>query len=220
MDPHLWRDVDRHLERRFIGADAALQATLEASRAAGLPAIQVSPTQGKFLMLLAQAVGARRILEVGTLGGYSTLWLARALGAGGTIVSCELRAEYAAVARENLRRAGLVERVQLRVGPARDSLAQLMAEQAEPFDLVFIDADKAGYPDYLAAALALSRPGTVIIGDNVIREGRVLHGGDDPNLRGLRRFLERLSSEPRLSATVLQTVGDKGYDGFAFAIVR
>ncbi|MGH8256662.1 MAG: O-methyltransferase, partial [Steroidobacteraceae bacterium] len=193
---------------------------VESTGAANIPPIQISPTQGKFLMVLARAVGARRILEIGTLGGYSTIWLARALPAGGRLISCEIKPSYAEVARANLQRAGVAEVAEIRVGRASDTLAKLIAEHAAPFDLVFIDADKSGYPDYLTASLKLSRPGTVIVADNVVRDGRVADPGNaDPDIRGLRRYIEMVGAEPRLSATALQTVGEKGYDGFALALV-
>jgi predicted O-methyltransferase YrrM len=212
--------MDTYFNERLVRADPALQAAVEASRAGGLPSIQISPTQGKFLMLLARALGARRILEVGTLGGYSTIWLARALPAGGRLISCELKPEFADVARANLQRAGVGELAEVRVGRAADTLSKLIAEHAAPFDLVFIDADKAGYPDYLTAALQLSRPGTVIVADNVVRGGRVADAAStDPDIRGLRRYIDMVAAEPRLSATALQTVGEKGYDGFALALV-
>jgi len=220
MAEAIWTKMDAYFNDQLVGADSALHAAVESSRAAGLPAIQISPTQGKFLMLLARAVGARRILEVGTLGGYSTIWLARALPAGGRLISCELEPNFAEVARSNLQRAGVGEVAEVRVGRASDTLSRLIADHAEPFDLVFIDADKAGYPDYLTAALKLSRPGTVIVADNVVRDGRVAdESSTDPDMRGLRRYIEMVAAEPRLSATALQTVGEKGYDGFALALV-
>jgi len=221
MDERLWHEVDAFLDAQFVGADEVLQAAVQASRAAGLPSIQVSPTQGKFLMLLARSIGARRILEIGTLGGYSSIWLARGLPPGGRLVSCELQAAYASVARANLQRAGLAALAEVRVGPASATLAALIAERVVPFDLIFIDADKSAYPDYLAAALQLSHPGTVIIGDNVVREGEVLDArSTDSAVRGVRRFLQLLATDQRLCATALQTVGEKGHDGFSLAIVR
>jgi predicted O-methyltransferase YrrM len=180
----------------------------------------VTPLQGKFLEFLVQISGARRILEFGTLGGYSTIWLARGLPENGRVVSLELQQHHAEVAGVNLRRAGMMDRVDLRVGPAVDSLKVLEADGAEPFDLIFIDADKSGYPEYLGWSLKLSRVGTVIVADNVVRDGKVVDADSaDPNIQGVRRFTEMAAREPRLSTTVLQTVGSKGYDGFAVAVV-
>lgn len=220
MDNQVWTKMDYYFDERLVGEDASLRAAVEATRAAGVPLIQVSPTQGKLLMVLAAAIGARSILEIGTLTGYSTIWLARALGPGGRVVTLELRDKHAEVARANLQRAGVADRVQVRVGRALDVLAQLVQEGAGPFDLVFIDADKAGYPDYLTASLKLARPGTLIIADNVVRDGRVLdEATTDPDMRGIRRFIDLVAAEPRLTATAVQTVGEKGYDGFAIAVV-
>jgi predicted O-methyltransferase YrrM len=217
-DQDRWTAVDRYLADRLLEPDAALDAALEASAAAGLPAHGVSPTQGRLLELLARIQGARTILELGTLGAYSTIWLARALPPDGRLVTLELDAGYAEVARANLARAGLADVVEVRVGRARETLARLAAEGHAPFDLVFIDADKAANAEYLAAALELSRPGTLIVADNVIRAGAVLDGAD-PSAAGVRRFFDVLAAEPRLSATAIQTVGEKGYDGFALAVV-
>ena len=217
---NLWTKVDRYFGGQLIAPDPALDAALAANREAELPAIDVTPLQGKFLELLARMTNARRILEIGTLGGYSTIWLARALPANGSVVTLELEAKHAAIAASNLERAGLLERVDLRVGRAVDSLQTLVADNAAPFDLIFIDADKAGYPDYLDWSLRLSRPGTVLLADNVVRDGKVIDPKNpDPNIQGVRRFTERIAAEPRLSTTVLQTVGSKGYDGFTLAIV-
>ena len=218
-DQDRWTAVDRYLADRLLGPDAALDAALAASAAAGLPAHGVSPTQGRLLELLARIQGARTILELGTLGAYSTIWLARALPAGGRLVTLELDAGYAEVARANLARAGLADVVEVRIGPARETLAALAAEGDGPFDFVFIDADKAANAEYLAAALELSRPGTLIVADNVIRGGAVLDG-DDASAVGVRRFFDLIAAEPRLRATAIQTVGEKGYDGFALAVVR
>jgi predicted O-methyltransferase YrrM len=217
-DQDRWTAVDRYLADRLLEPDAALDGALEASAAAGLPAAGVSPTQGRLLELLARIQGARTILELGTLGAYSTIWLARALAPGGRLITLELDAGHAEVARANLERAGLADVVAVRVGPARQTLAALAAERHDPFDLVFIDADKAGNAEYLAAALELSRPGTLIVADNVIRGGSVLDG-DDPSAVGVRRFFDLVAAEPRLRATAIQTVGEKGYDGFALAVV-
>ena len=216
----LWARVDQYLVDALVGPDPVLEAALEASAAAGLPPISVTAPQGKLLQQLAQLRGARRILEIGTLGGYSTIWLARALPADGRLVTLEVDPAYAEVARANLARAGLTDAVDVRVGRALDTLAQLAAEAAGPFDLVFVDADKPSTPDYFTWALRLSRPGTVIVVDNVVRAGAVIEAASaDPGVQGVRRFLDLLASEPRVSATALQTVGSKGYDGFAVALV-
>jgi predicted O-methyltransferase YrrM len=215
-----WDSVDRYLTDTLIPSDDALTAALAASDAAGLPSINVAPNQGKFLQLLAQLCNAHRILEIGTLGGYSTIWLARGLPADGHLVTLELDPHHAEVARANIAHAGLAGKVEVRTGPALDSLAKLVAEWTDPFDLIFIDADKPGYPQYLEYAIQLSRPGTVILGDNVVREGAVTDASSpDERVQGVRRFLEMIAADPRLSATALQTVGSKGYDGFAMALV-
>lgn len=219
-DPDTWRAVDAYFDDLLIPPDPALQAVLETSAAANLPSIQVSPNQGRLLSVLAQAIGARRILEMGTLGGYSAIWMARALPPGGVLVTLEADPEHAAVAQANIDRAGLAERVDLRIGPALESLPQLAEEGAGTFDLIFIDADKLNYPAYLEWALKLSHPGSLIVADNVVRGGRVLDPEDeDPNVVGARRFMEALRTEPRLTAAAVQTVGSKGYDGFAIAVV-
>jgi predicted O-methyltransferase YrrM len=215
-----WQAVDAALAQWLIPPDPALDAALAANAAAGLPAIDVSPLQGRFLQLLARLMGARRVLEIGTLGGYSTIHLARAVGDGGKVVSLEIDPHHAGVAAANLARAGLAGRVDIRVGPAAETLAALAAEGGAPFDLIFIDADKLGYPVYLQASLKLARPGAVIVGDNVVRAGKVLDGAsDDPNVAGVRAFLDMMGGEPRLAATAIQTVGAKGWDGFALAVV-
>jgi len=214
----LWTRVDEYFGDRLVAGDDALEGALAANRKAGLPPIDVTPLQGKFLDLLVRISGAQRVLEIGTLGGYSTIWLARALPDGGRIVSLESSAHHADVARENLRNAGVIDCVDLRVGRAIDTLPALVDDA--PFDLIFIDADKQSLADYLEWAMKLSRAGTVIVADNVVREGKVLDAeNDDPGIEGVRRFTEQLAAEPRLSATVLQTVGMKGYDGFAIAVV-
>ena|SRR5258708_5423807 len=220
MSNDQWTAVDRYITDLLVPPDPALDAALQASAAAGLPAINVAPNQGKFLMLLAQIRGARNILEIGTLGAYSTIWLARALPADGHLITLEADPKHAEVARANIARAGLASMVELRLGPALETLPRLAAEGGGPFDLIFIDADKPGYPDYFRWALKLSRRGTVIVADNVVREGAVIDpASDDPRVQGMRRFNEVLAAEPRVSATEIQTVGSKGYDGFALALV-
>jgi predicted O-methyltransferase YrrM len=220
MSQEQWTAVDRYLTDLLVAPDPALESALQASTAAGLPPINVSPNQGKLLHLLARLQGARTILEIGTLGGYSTIWLARALPAGGRLVTLEADAGHAEVARANIARAGLTDAVELRLGPALETLPQLAAEGRGPFDLIFIDADKPSYPDYLAWALRLARCGSLIVADNVVRNGAVLDpASDDPRVQGARRFNELLAAEPRVSATAIQTVGSKGYDGFAVALV-
>ena len=221
MTKDQWTEVDHYIEPLLLPEDAVLEAALRASADAGLPAIGVSPPQGKMLELLARVRGARRILELGTLGGYSTIWLARALPDDGRLVTLELNPAYAEVARANIARAGLEHLVEQRVGPAIETLPQLVAEGAGPFDFIFIDADKASYPDYLPWTLKLSAPGTVIVADNLVRGGAVLEpAGNDPSSQGSRRFTEMLGAEPGVSATLIQTVGSKGWDGFALAVVR
>jgi predicted O-methyltransferase YrrM len=217
-----WTAIDRYLTGLFVPPDPALDAALEASRAAGLPAINVSPGEGKLLHLLARSHGAKKILEIGTLGGYSTIWLARALPAppAGRLITLEFNPAHADVARANIARAGLSTSVDIRVGRAIDTLPRIEAEGAGPFDLIFIDADKPSNPDYLAWSLRLSRVGTLIIADNVVRGGDVLDAASsDASVRGIRRFNELLAAEPRVSATAIQTVGSKGHDGFALALV-
>jgi predicted O-methyltransferase YrrM len=219
-DREVWDAVDRYFVDLFGLADPVLEGALHSSSAAGLPEIQVSALQGRLLQLLAELQCARRILEVGTLGGYSSIWLAQALPPGGRLVTLELEPRHAEVARANIERAHLSDRVEVRVGRAVDSLAQLLAEGAGPFDLVFIDADKESYPEYLTWALRLSRPGTLIIADNVIRNGAIVDAHHpDPRVQGIRRFFEVMASEPRLSAAPVQMVGSKGYDGWAIARV-
>ena len=206
-------EVDDLLAGFLLDDDEALAAALRASAAAGLPPADVSPLQGRLLQLLARLAGARAILELGTLGGYSTIWLARALPPGGRLVSLELEPAYAEVARANVARAGLADRVEIRVGPSA-------AEGAGPFDLVFVDADKRGNADYVRRALGLSRPGTLLVVDNVVRGGAILDAdSDDPSVRGVAELLELIRDEPRLSATALQTVGVKGWDGLVLALV-
>lgn len=219
-DRSRWDAVDRYISDLFVPSDAVFEAALEASAAAGLPPIQVPPNQGKLLGLLVRVMDARSILEIGTLGGYSTIWLARALPDGGRVVTLELEPSYAEVARANFERAGESDVIEIRVGPAQESLPKLIAEGAGPFDVIFIDADKASYPEYFERSLELSRPGTLIVADNVVRDGAVIDADStDPNIRGIRRFNEIVAAEPRVSATVIQTVGVKGYDGFAVLLV-
>lgn len=216
MSETIWTAVDAYYSDLFSPPDAALEAALQDSEAAGLPPISVSPNQGKLLMLLAQLQQAQRILEVGTLGGYSTIWLARALPDNGRLVTLELSSRHAVVARANVARAGLAERVTVRVGPAAESLAQLAAEGAGPFDLVFIDADKPTTADYYTWARTLTRPGALIIVDNVVRGGAVVDADStDASVQGIRRFNERVAEDAGVSATAVQTVGSKGYDGLA-----
>ncbi len=214
-----WSAVDRYFGKTLLPQDAVLEAVLMSSRAAGLPEISVSPAQGALLGLLAQAIGARRILEIGTLGGYSTIWLARALPPGGRLITLEANAKHAAVARSNIDSAGLSGCVELREGPALDTLPQLAVEGAGPFDLVFIDADKPSNPQYLAWALRLSRIGALIIVDNVVRRGAVLEEAGGGDVQGVREMVELVAAEPRLLATALQTVGVKGWDGLLLALV-
>jgi predicted O-methyltransferase YrrM len=220
MTEHQWGEVDRYFTDLLVRPDPVLAATLEASDAAGLPQISVADNQGKFLMLLALAQGARNILEIGTLGGYSTIWLARALPADGRLVTLEAVPTHANVARENIERAGFGKAVEVRLGRALDTLPELAAEGRGPFDFIFIDANKSGYPEYFEWSLKLARRGTVIVADNVVRHGAVIDGHSrDANVIGVRRFMELVSLEPRVSATAIQTVGSKGYDGFAMAVV-
>ncbi len=215
-----WREVDAYFEQALVGVDEGCEAARRASAAAGLPDIQVSAAQGKLLYLLALAQSARRILEVGTLGGYSALWLARALPATGRLTTLEIDPRHADVARSNFVRAGVAERIELHEGAALDTLTQLKAQRVAPFDLVFIDADKPNNLNYVQAALQLSRTGTLIIVDNVVRGGHVIDRQRDASAEGVRRMTEWMAGEPRLSATVIQTVGDKGYDGFLLARVQ
>jgi len=211
-----WTRVDDYVSNLWLPSDPVLDAALSASHAAGLPAINVAPNQGKFLALLAQIQGASRILEIGTLAGYSTIWLARALPASGRLVTLELEPKHAEVARSNLERAGKSGLVEIRVGRALDSLAALAEERVAPFDFVFIDADKQSIPEYFQWSLKLTRPGSVIVVDNVIRKGAVLDAtSTDPNVQGVRRFNEIVAKTSGVSATTVQTVGSKGYDGFA-----
>jgi predicted O-methyltransferase YrrM len=221
MDEDRWRDVDEYLVSHLLPEDEALDEALARSEAAGLPRINVAANQGKLLELLSKIHGSRRILEIGTLGGYSTIWLARSLPDDGTLLSLELEAGNADVARANIERAGLESRVEVRVGPAARSLGELVAAGADPFDFIFIDADKESYTEYLDLSVQLSRTGTVIVADNVVREGEVLNpDSPDSRVQGIRQFLEAASQNDRLDGTAVQTVGAKGYDGFALFVVK
>jgi predicted O-methyltransferase YrrM len=220
MTQQLWTSVDDYITDLFVPFDPIMKESLASSEAAGLPSISVAPNEGKLLMLLAQICGARRILELGTLGGYSTIWLARGMAPGGSLITLEASEKHAEIARSNVARAGLAEGVEIRVGPALDTLPQLAAEGRGPFDLIFIDADKENYSGYFAWALKLVRPGSVIIADNVIRDGEILNpASTDSRVQGIRRFNQLLANESRVRATVIQTVGKKGHDGMAIAIV-
>jgi predicted O-methyltransferase YrrM len=220
MTHEQWTAVDRYITDLLVPSDPALDAALRDSAAAGLPPINVAPNQGKLLQLLALAQGARRILEIGTLGGYSTIWLGRALPADGRLITLEADPKHAVVAGANIARAGLADVVEVRLGMALDTLPRLFDESCGPFDLIFIDADKQNIPAYFAWSLKLSRRGSLIIVDNVIRNGDVIDAAsDDPSVVGVRRFNDLLAAEPRVSATAIQTVGNKGYDGFAIALV-
>jgi predicted O-methyltransferase YrrM len=217
----IWTAVDEYAAAALLPSDPVMDAVLENNRRDGLPAIDVSPLQGKFLELVVRMCGARRVLEIGTLGGYSTLWMARALPDGGKVVTLELEARHADIARQNFRLAGMAERIEQRVGPALSSLEALSSERAGPFDLIFIDADKPNNERYLGWALRLARPGSVIICDNVIRDGMVIEAGSrDASVQGARDVFSFFGAHQGLEATALQTVGGKGYDGFAMAIVR
>lgn len=220
MNKDAWTTVDRYFGRTVCVGDAALESAVSESRRAGLPEIQVAPNQGKMLMLLARAVGARRVLELGTLGGYSTIWLARGVEPGGRVVSLELDAKHASVARANIERAAVDAEVEVREGPALEGLERLAAEGAGPFDFVFIDADKERIPQYFEWAVRLSRPGALIVVDNVVRDGKVIDDkSGDASVQGVRLLFERVGSDPRVFVTAVQTVGEKGYDGFLIALV-
>jgi predicted O-methyltransferase YrrM len=220
MSKEQWVAVDRHITDLLVESDPALEQALKASEAAGLPAIAVSPPQGKLLNLIARVQGARSVLELGTLGAYSTIWLARALPADGQLITLEAEPRYAEVARANIARAGLDHLVELREGPAADTLGALVAEGREPFDLIFIDADKQSIPRYFELALELSRVGSLIITDNVVLDGALIdEQSEDPRAPAVRRFHELAAAEPRVDATTIQTVGVKGYDGFTLALV-
>jgi len=221
MNQDLWTAVDQYINDQLVPSDPVLDAALDACTAAELPAISVTPSLGKLLQLLARLVDAKNILEIGTLGGYSTIWLARALPAGGRVITLEADAKHAKVACKNIARAGLADVVELREGKALDTLPELAAEGLEAFDLIFIDADKSNNPHYFDWALRLSHKGTLIIVDNVVRDGAVIEADStDPNIQGVRRLFEILAAEPRVVSTALQTVGSKGYDGFVIALVK
>ncbi|MEO8193724.1 MAG: O-methyltransferase [Gemmatimonadales bacterium] len=221
MTQELWTSVDKYITDTLFAPDTELDAAVAASDAAGLPSIQVSAAQGRLLNIIARVRGARRILEVGTLGGYSTIWLARALPPDGQLVTLEIDPKHADVARSNFERAGLADRIELRVGDAREILPQLAEERYGPFDLSFIDADKVSIPHYFEWTLRMSRPGSLIIVDNVIREGAVTDAeSEDASVQGVRRLNEIMAADAHITATVLQTVGVKGYDGFSVALVE
>jgi predicted O-methyltransferase YrrM len=220
MDQELWTAVDGYFSDAAVGTDAALDATAAAAEAAQLPPVSVTPAYGKLLHLIARAQNAKRILEIGTLAGYSTIWLARAVPPDGRVVTLEFNPKHADIARANLARAGLADRVEIRVAPALDSLSQLAGGCEQPFDFIFIDADRPNVAAYFDWAVKLARPGTVIVVDNVVRKGRVLDtSNSDPDIVGVRRFVEQLASDSRVSATMMQMVSSKGHDGFALALV-
>src|SRR5947209_4624110 len=221
MNQEQWTAVDRYISDTVVPSDSALDAALEASAKAELPAIAVTANQGKLLHILARLVGARRVLEIGTLGGYSTIWLARALPKGGHVITLEVNPKHAEVGGANVARAGLASTVEIRIGAALESLPKLVTQKLGPFDLVFIDADKANIPEYFTWSLKLSRAGSLIIVDNVVRKGAVIDAdSDDPDVQGVRRLNEMLAKENRVTATTIQTVGSKGYDGFTIALVN
>ena len=216
-----WAAVDAYLEQAVVRQDGVFDRVRRRADEAGMPRIEVSAAHGRMLALLAEISGARRVLEVGTLAGFSTIWMARAVGEQGQVITCEYEPRHAEVAQANLEDAGVADRVQIRLGAAEESLTQLIAEDPEPFDLVFLDADKAGNARYLQLALQMARPGTVIVGDNVVRDGQILDAeSQDPDIRGIWDFLEAQGSSSVLEATAVQTVGAKGWDGFSLAVVR
>ena len=219
-EEEIWSRAEQYIVEHLLGRDEALDSVLAAAQAAEMPDIQVSPTHGKLLMLLAQMHGAKKILEIGTLAGYSTIWLARALPADGKLITLEFDPKHAAVARSNIAKAGFADRVEVREGSALNTLPLLKAEGAGPFDFVFIDANKTGYSDYLDWALQLTRRGSVIVADNTVQAGRIADADcDDPTVQAIRSFIEKLGAEPRVNATILQCVGSKGYDGLAIGVV-
>jgi predicted O-methyltransferase YrrM len=220
MTQEQWTAVDQYINEMLVPSDPVLEAAVRASTDAGLPSIQVSPPQGKLLHLLARSINAHEILEIGTLGGYSSIWMARALAPGGHLLTLEADSKHADVARSNFARAGLSESIELRLGPALNTLPKVASEGRGPFDLIFIDANKSTMAEYFDWALKLSRRGSIIIADNVIRDGAVIDpASPDADIQGVRRFNERVAAEPRVSATAIQTVGSKGYDGFALVLV-
>jgi len=220
MSQDQWTAVDNYINNLLAPHDPALDAALKSSTDAGLPSINVTANQGKFLMMLAQIQRASSILEIGTLGGYSTIWLARGLSKAGRLISLEYEEKHATVARSNIARAGLSAQVEVVVGPALETLPKLASQNRGPFDLIFIDADKVGYPDYLTWSIKLSRPGAIIIADNVVRDGKIIDANSpDRSVQAVRKFNDMLAADKRLTATALQTVGSKGYDGFAIARV-
>jgi predicted O-methyltransferase YrrM len=221
MDEEKFAAVDAFVEETLVEHDEALRGALQAAGQAGMPSIQVSPPQGKLLQMLVRLQGARTLLEFGTLGGYSTILLARALPEDGRLITLEANAEYAGVAQQSIERAGLAERVELRVGPALETLTELEDEGAGPFDFVFIDADKVNTPNYFAWALDHSRPGSLIVADNVVRGGTLAEASSaDPATQAQRRLHEMITEDPWVEATTIQTVGSKGYDGFTIALVE
>lgn len=221
MTERTWEDVDHHFRAALLPQDSVMEQVLQNAVDAELPAIHIEANQGAFLQLLARSCGAKRILELGTLGGFSTVWMARGLPADGKLVTLELEQACADVAQKNFVLAGVEERVDLRLGPAADTLRAMIAAGEEPFDFVFFDADKEGYPEYLELTMELVHPGTVLVADNVVREAQILDPqNEDPSVQGTQAFLKKLGEDPRLDATALQTVGAKGYDGFAMALVR
>jgi predicted O-methyltransferase YrrM len=221
MNTTLWNDVDIYFSSKLQESDQIMDSILKANTEAGLPAIDVSPNQGKLLYLLAKLKAAKNILEIGTLGGYSSVWLARALPEDGHIVTLEFSEKHANVAKENVRNAGLENKIDIIVGPALETLPTLEKKGFSSFDFIFIDADKPNNPNYLKWALELSRPGTVIIADNVVRNGKVIEDdNEDSNVQGIRQFIDLLSEESRIDSTAIQTVGAKGYDGFVLGIVK
>lgn len=221
MSDERWKAVDDYYAGVLTAADPVMEDVLKASEVAGLPPIQVSPLQGRMLMLLAQMAGAKRILEIGTLGGYSTIWLARALPKDGEVVTLEAEPLHADTARANIERAGFSRAVEIKLGPAAQTLDAMVKDGVRPFDFIFIDADKPGYPAYLDLAIKLSWPGTVILADNMVRGGAVADAeSDDETVKAVRLFNEKLAADKRLSATAVQTVGAKGYDGFVLARMR
>ncbi|MFZ1683763.1 MAG: O-methyltransferase [Candidatus Zixiibacteriota bacterium] len=220
MSEKLWSSVDRYAADLFVNPDKVQDETLRSSHKAKLPAIAVSATQGKLLQILAQGIGAKRILEIGTLGGYSTIWLARALPATGRLITLEYEPKHAEVARANFKRAGVTKKVEVRIGAALDSLKQMVKSKEKPFDFIFIDADKEGYINYLEYSLKLSRPGTIIVADNVVRDGKVADAkSKDPRVIGARKFNKLLAGKKNALSTIMQTVGSKGYDGMSVTLV-